>query len=193
MATGHFFHEITRYAGGENRLTGVLGAVLRQVPELGLELARSWTDERTAPAEVAAATADVREALAAGRTLRSVDTQLRTTAGKTVDLSLRFGHAAAPSADDVHIWVEVKHEAKLSETQLQNYLRDLPRHAALILLAPNVGCLIERRSSHPRYRSGLGRQWVASFGELPRPRRRGRMPREHFYWRSCTPTCTIRA
>ncbi len=45
-----------RYAGGENRLTAILAAVVDHVPELGEQLARRWTQplqESAAPGEVA--------------------------------------------------------------------------------------------------------------------------------------------
>jgi len=136
------FERATRYSGSENRLTGILAAVLERVPEAGEELARAWTEphpEAAAAREVASpATASAHHALD-GLKLRSVKTQLRTRQGWQVDLALRFGHHPHPSPEDVVIWVEDKLGADPHEDQLANYAEDVPKNvrgSAVVLLAP---------------------------------------------------------
>ena len=141
---GHspLFGRATRYSGPENRLTGILAAVLERVPEAGEQLARVWTEphqEAAAAREVAwPETAAAHDALD-GLTLRSVKTQVRTRQGRQVDLALRFGRHPHRSHDDVVIWVEDKLSTHPHEDQLKNYVEDVDdnvRASAVVLLAP---------------------------------------------------------
>jgi hypothetical protein len=142
-----FFKLTTHYSGAENRLIAALAAVLAQVPELALGLARDWTDpyERNcAPGEVAVPeTAEANEALSKLRIqdshgLLEIGTQIPAR-GKHVDLELRFGREPARSPNDVLIWLEAKAGSEPRADQLANYrdrLRERTAHGAVILLAP---------------------------------------------------------
>jgi hypothetical protein len=144
VATQPVFARATRFGGSENRLTEVFAAVLERVPELAWNLARNWTDPTTdeaAPGEIPApGTTTVFSALRDRRWV-FVRTQVRTDGNKQIDLALRFGATRTPSAEDVVVWVELKHGANPHDQQLANYVRDLPRDVsagAVILLAPRT-------------------------------------------------------
>jgi hypothetical protein len=140
LPSEHFFTRVSRYAGGENRLTAVLAAVLERVPSLAWTLARSWTDPRpefAAFGEVCGRSAQKTFDGLETRQLVAVGTQVLTPLGDGwVDLELRFGHGQRAAADDVVLWVEVKHGVDPHEDQLAKYVRQVPRGGAVVLLAP---------------------------------------------------------
>jgi hypothetical protein len=73
--------------------------------------------------------------------LRSVRTQCFTLSSKFVDLELRFGTPTGALADDVIIWVEVKHGTDPHEYQLSSYLADAAvpgTRSSVVLLAPRA-------------------------------------------------------
>jgi hypothetical protein len=141
LPSEHFFTRVSRYAGGENRLTAVLAAVLEHVPSLAWTLARAWTDPRQATAafgEVAGpGSQETFDALESRRQLVSLALQVAIPSGDGwVDLELRFGHAGVPAPDDVLLWIEVKHWSHPRPDQIPKYLRNLPRRGTVLLVAP---------------------------------------------------------
>jgi hypothetical protein len=144
-----FLSRVSRYARPslveqrENRLTEVFAAVLERTDGLALQLAKSWLSPdagegaNAQPALWSAARAALDED---DLTLRlPVRTERPTHSGR-VDLELRFRRRSGSSADDVVIWVEVKHGTGPHEHQLSNYSGDLARlnvrAGAVVLLAP---------------------------------------------------------
>jgi hypothetical protein len=149
-----FFRRVSHYARPalseqrENRLTEVFAGVLEHADGLALMLAREWLVARDGDkgGPECGSWSTTRAALAeADIGLRELRTQRFTRGGWFVDLELRFGRPYTSSAEDVVLWVEVKHGVSPHEHQLQNYLDDLlslgARASAVILLAP--------RSSYP--------------------------------------------
>lgn len=150
-----FFSRVSRYAGPpgadqrnqrENRLTGIFAAVLEQTRGLALELARLWLalrhidgqEEKMPPWSSTRAALDVD-----GLVLRlPVSTWRLTRGGNFPDIELRFGRPGASSADDIVVWVEVKHGSPPGKNQLQNYLDDASQEeakaTAVVLLAPRA-------------------------------------------------------
>jgi hypothetical protein len=67
-------------------------------------------------------------------------------------LELRFRRQAGSTADDVVIWVEVKHGTSPHEHQLSNYISDLAglnvRARAVVLLAPAGRIRLQTLSPH---------------------------------------------
>jgi hypothetical protein len=118
------FKRATRYEPSvlanprENRLTEVFAATLERTADLASLLVSNWLRVDGIEAGV------------------SVRTQ-RATGGGYVDLELAFG---APTNPDLIVWVEVKHGAGESGSQLETYARDIERVPAserkLVLLAP---------------------------------------------------------
>lgn len=145
-----FLSRVSRYARPtlveqrENRLTEVFAAALERTDGLALHLAKEWLspDPGMHPSAEPASWSAARVALDEdGLALRlPVRTQRLTRSAKLVDLELRFRRQSSSSADDVVIWVEVKHGANPHENQLSNYIRDLAglnvRAGAVVLLAP---------------------------------------------------------
>jgi hypothetical protein len=145
-----FFERVSRYARPllveprENRTTEVFASVLERVDGLALALARDWlkTDPRRPHAEGEKARAHACDALRDDELVlrRPVRTQRFTRSTWFVDLELRFRRPRAGPAEDIVIWVEVKHGATPHEGQLQNYLDDIAklpaRASAVVLLAP---------------------------------------------------------
>lgn len=133
-----FFGQVSRFAvpalaeQHENRLTTVFAAVLERAGGLALHLAREcWLASDAKDARVKSLTAWNAARVALDEpdvVLRRVRTQRFTSGGWFVDLELRFGEQSAADADDVVVWVQAKHGARLHDRQLQNYLDD---HAAL--------------------------------------------------------------
>lgn len=96
--------------------------------------------------------------------LRRVRTQRFTSGGWFVDLELRFGEQSAADADDVVVWVQAKHGARLHDRQLQNYLDD---HAALGVRGAVV---VLRREAASRSQVMFQRSTASRKPVSPRPR-----------------------
>lgn len=139
------FRRLTRYAGGENRLTEVLAAAFEEVPLLAWHAARMWTGQGAAPRERSSPANGALHDRLANSDIRFVRvvSQVPTANKKVVDLQLRFGTEPTARRDDVVIWVENKHGARLHDNQINNYLEALPcldvdpDHRTVVFLAPH--------------------------------------------------------
>jgi hypothetical protein len=184
-----FFRVVSRYARParveqqENRLTQVFAGTLKYSPGLALALALHWLapDLGDSAEERAAQSPDAGAALAeGGLVLRGIQPQRPTYGGKTVDLELRFGHPNTSGAEDIVIWVEVKHGASPHEHQLRNYLDDIQklgvRASAVVLLAPRQSYPFttperpppEVRQRHWQRTAGHCARWARKAEGVPR-------------------------
>ena len=122
----------------ENRLTEAFAAVLDRVDGLARTLAIAWLDTAPPrdPRERCSGSGVVRERLVMGsESVVHVATQV-PCGGRYVDLELRFASIAGLSADDVRVWIEIKHGTHPHTGQLAAYRKTLGDMGDVVLLAP---------------------------------------------------------